>query len=271
MLTFLFWNIGKKNLSRSIERLVASARVDVLVLAESHLRPEQLLPTLARQGRGAFHETTSPYRRVSVYTRGPADFVKVMSSNHPYYLICELTFPTRPPMLVAAAHLLSKASAGAVAQQRLAHQFARDITEAERVAQHDRTLVIGDLNFNPFEPAAFGKGCLHAVSCRAVAEMPPKKAREVARPAFYNPMWGLLGDDTPGPPGTFFYSDGGDDAPYWNSLDQVLLRPSLVPHFDKLRLAVLESDTFEPLVDDGRRPDRDKASDHLPLLISLDV
>ena len=85
---------------------------------------------------------------------------------------------------------------------------------------------------------------------------------------FYNPMWGLFGDRTDGPAGTYYHANSANGQYGWNMLDQVLLRPS-----DGL-LAGWREDS------DGRRqsalhkkksgrPDGKLASDHFPILLTL--
>ena len=34
-------------------------------------------------------------------------------------------------------------------------------------------------------------------------------------PYFYNPMWSLFGDFSPGPPGTYYYSESAHNAFFW--------------------------------------------------------
>ena len=45
---------------------------------------------------------------------------------------------------------------------------------------------------------------------------------------FYNPMWGLFGDRTVGPPGTYYHRAATVGALFWHMFDQVLLRPVLM-------------------------------------------
>ncbi len=68
--------------------------------------------------------------------------------------------------------------------------------------------------------------------------MDRKVARDVVRTVqeqgygfFYNPMWGLFGDGTRGPSGTFYHRRAEHKVYFWNMFDQVLVRPQLLDRF----------------------------------------
>ncbi len=70
---------------------------------------------------------------------------------------------------------------------------------------HRNTVVIGDLNVNPFEDALTAADGLQGVMDRAVAARPARTVQGHAWDYFYNPMWSRLGDDSrvrPEPIGT---------------------------------------------------------------------
>src|SRR5215211_5035003 len=114
------------------------------------------------------------------------------------------------------------------------------ISETEDVIGHQRTVLVGDFNMNPFDLGMVGAQALNAVMTRDLAR---REGRTVAgRPYryFYNPMWGCYGDRTPGPAGTYYYSAPGPRGYYWHLFDQVLLRPTLMESLAELR--ILEDD-----------------------------
>jgi len=49
-------------------------------------------------------------------------------------------------------------------------RLARQIGEAEQSLGHSRTLIIGDLNMNPFESGVVGAEALHGVADRRIAK-----------------------------------------------------------------------------------------------------
>lgn len=79
---------------------------------------------------------------------------------------------------------------------------------------------------------------------------------------FYNPMWSRLGDESAGPPGTYFYDGGsGTEKYFWHTFDQVLLRPGLLQAYETGHLEILTGIGTFPL--DGG------PSDHSPVLLRL--
>lgn len=86
---------------------------------------------------------------------------------------------------------------------------------------------------------------------------------------FYNPMWSHFGDSRGRPCGTHYYEKAEHVNYFWNIFDQVLLRPHLLAGFsDDLQILTKAGDTS--LLDRNGRPNRDVASDHLPLIFGLD-
>ena len=57
---------------------------------------------------------------------------------------------------------------------------------------------------------------------------------------------------------------------YWNTFDQVLLRPELAERFDSNSLTIVKSVGPMSLVRADGRPDSASGSDHLPLLFEVE-
>src|SRR5262249_46617094 len=112
----------------------------------------------------------------------------------------------RPPgVLLAAAHFISKSNASPSEQALLAVETAKEIAYVEDAVGHERALLVGDLNMNPFEDGVIGENTLHAVMTRKLAEKINRTVQGKAYRFFYNPMWGSFGDRTSGPPGTYYH------------------------------------------------------------------
>jgi hypothetical protein len=82
-------------------------------------------------------------------------------------------------------------------------------------------------------------------------------------------MWGYLGDRTPGPPGTYYYSASSPLTYFWNTFDQMLLRPDLMNTLTELQ--ILDTDGQTSLLTKAGKPRKSEASDHLPILFRLDI
>jgi hypothetical protein len=84
-------------------------------------------------------------------------------------------------------------------------------------------------------------------------------------------MWGRLGDETEGPPGTYYDQRSKHVCFFWNMFDQVLLRPELLPFFRNEEMKILTEDGDESFVNQTGLPDDSIASDHLPILFRLNL
>jgi hypothetical protein len=82
--------------------------------------------------------------------------------------------------------------------------LARQISDVEKREGHSMTLLVGDLNMNPFEQGMIGSVGLNPTMARSIASQKYRTVQERRYPFFYNPMWNLLGDDHP-PAGTYYY------------------------------------------------------------------
>lgn len=149
--------------------------------------------------------------------------------------------------------------------------LSKGIKEAENRAGHSKTVVVGDLNVNPFEPPIVGAHGLHAVMSRRVAMRNMRRVQNKEYRFFYNPMWRHFGERTDGPPGTYYYGSSGYVTYFWNIFDQVLVRPDLIQHFPDDQLRILTSIGETTLIGANGQPNKDVASDHLPMIFKLDI
>ena len=124
---------------------------------------------------------------------------------------------------------------------------------------------------NPFEFGASAGAGLHGVMTRDIARLGSRVVREREYRFFYNPMWRFFGDGTPGPAGTHFYWKSDEQCYFWNVFDQAMIRPALLDRFATNGVEVLDSDGTESLIGTNGRPDTNRGSDHLPILLHLDL
>lgn len=128
---------------------------------------------------------------------------------------------------------------------------------------------------SPFELGMVQAYGFHAVMSRKVAQTQTRQVQGRSYPFFYNPMWGLQGDSTQGPPASFYYSASGKPTAYfWHMFDQVLIRPSLLTYFDdcgNTNPQILVSDGVNSLLTEKGYPNKEQISDHLPLLFRLNL
>jgi hypothetical protein len=282
MLTVLFWNLGGKPLGNLVANLTHRHAVDLLILAECPLTTGELLAVLNNQNNPPFQppDPGSLCRALLVVPRfDPTHLTRRAES--PRYTARQVSLPGRPELLLFAVHLPSKLYQSEASQAAGLQALAAQIRDLEHTMEHDRTILVGDLNMNPFEDGLVVAQGMNAVMTREITLRGGRSVEGVRYPFFYNPMWGHFGDATHEihplgteehrPAGTCYYRARESRWYYWNVFDQVLVRPSLLPFFRNQELRVLVTDGTSSLLNASGLPDRDRVSDHLPLLFRLHI
>lgn len=270
MATILFWNINKKNLLKDIVYLCHHHNVDVLILAESQLSEVDLLPLLNSSESNGLYLALFNYLsvRLSFFFRYPFQSIRSVADSRDVS-IRQISPPIGMSLLLVGLHLPSKLHLDERKQMMHATRVSRIIQDAEATVGHSRTLVIGDFNMNPFEPGLVAADGFHAVMDQRTARKGSRIVQGEDKPFFYNPMWGLMGDSSPGSPGTYYYSRGGYINYFWNTFDQVLLRPALLDFFPQEDLQVISEVGEKGLLSENGL--LQSASDHLPILVRLNI
>jgi hypothetical protein len=269
MLTFLFWNINRKPLVELITSLAKEHAVDILILAESGIPIQELLKHLNSSVAG-YHFPFSQCRGITVIVKFQSDFLNpIFESDR--VSIRHLTLPLRSDLLLATAHLPSKLYFSAESQSFELSELARTINDVEVSVGHRRTLLIGDLNANPFDAGVVGAAGLNGAMSRSIAMRSKRTIQGREYPFFYNPMWGLFGDKYEGPPGTYFYERAEHVTYFWHLFDQILLRPELLEYFDNDQLRILTKAGDFELSERNGTPDLQSASDHFPILLNFNL
>jgi Endonuclease/Exonuclease/phosphatase family len=270
MVCVLFWNVGRLSRHEVIARLAHANDVDILLLAEVVDDPAVLLRELNKRRADYFFSPGIGNTKIMAFTRFPEAFFKP-SWETDRLTIRKLTLPGLEEILLAAVHFPSKLHWSERSQAMECAELGAQIRKEEERAGHQRTILVGDLNMNPFESGMVSAAALHAVMDRRIASEGSRVVQGRVNPFFYNPMWGLLGDGSRGPAGTYFLRRAEQEVLFWNMFDQVLVRPTLLHRFDFNDLKVLDHTGTESLVNEFGVPDRDIGSDHLPVRFRLSL
>lgn len=263
----LFWNLGLTATPAIVASLAKEYEPDIIVLAESRHINAAILVEALNIGSGFLYQIPfSVDERFRFFVRMPLRRVRPVYDG-PYLSIKHVRPVLGQDFLLAAVHLPSKLRLDAQEQASLCTRWIRSISEAEDRVGHCRTVVIGDLNMNPFEPGLVGAEGFHAISCRAVVSRKHRTVLGEKRSFFYNPMWSTMGDHS-GTPGTFYYGSGKAINYFWNTFDQLLLRPDFARYFMHEDLAIAASAGGESLLNSKGTPDK-RISDHLPIIATL--
>ncbi len=273
MTTFLFWNIGRKPLQAIVARLASHYQLDVVMVAESNASPESLLRALnSLETSKYFYVEPSACSKVHQFVRFPTRFVRPLPGfETDRTAFRHLVLPGLVDILMVLTHLPSKRDWTESSQTAGAHNLAERIRQAERTVGHSRTLLVGDLNMNPFEDGVVNANGLHGVMSRRIAEQGCRKVQGISYPFFYNPMWSLFGDWPHDPPGTYYYRGSEHKAFFWSMFDQLLIRPELLDRFGNSDLEIVLSDGKVSFLSASGVPNATIVSDHLPILFRLSL
>ncbi len=270
MINFLFWNIKRKPLATVVSSLVLNHEVDILILAECDIDSSVLLGAINRHNRNEFFLLAGLCSKIKIFSRFIEKFVTVLFEAN-RWTIRRLSLPAREEILLAATHQPSKLHANSIDQFVNIGSFMSAIRQMEKESGHAKTVVVGDFNANPFESGMVGTAGLHAVMSRQIAQGLKRTVENEEYDFFYNPMWGLMGDTSPGPPGTYYYGSPRHEAFYWHTFDQVLIRPGLLDRFDHRDIKVLTVCGDISLLSAQGVPNKRDFSDHLPLFFRLSL
>jgi hypothetical protein len=270
MINFLFWNLNKKPLQLNIKSLANNFDVDIFMFAECNISPDTLLRTLNQDSVLYYYSRNIGCQKITIYTRFSSDFLRPKRETS-RITIRHLTLPGLRDILLAVLHLPSKFDWSSPSQSSECYEVANMIKEAEQEVGHSRTILVGDFNMNPFEDGFVSANGFNAVMCRRIAGRKNRIVQKREYPFFYNPMWNCFGDETPGPPGTYFYNVYEHVGYFWNMFDQVLIRPELLTCIDNNSVTILDSDGTISFLNSQGIPDSNIVSDHLPILFKINL
>jgi hypothetical protein len=276
---FLLWNVNasrddepkRRPLGQLLAAVASDHSIDVLLLVECAIPTVQLLPYL--KGEPPYQLIPGP-DRFRVFARFPPKYMKEIKSPIPddRIGIWHLTLPLQLGAIVALVHGLDRRNNVTANRELFMGQVIALVSWAETKFGHERTIVAGDFNANPFEPEIGSTSGLHAVMSADLATAKPRHTFVKDYAYFYNPMWNLYGDRGNGsPPGTFYFNGRQPHEWYWHMLDQVIVRPVLIPRFPRASLRIITASSVGSLATKRGRPDRNNASDHFPIVFDLDL
>jgi endonuclease/exonuclease/phosphatase (EEP) superfamily protein YafD len=268
--TLLFWNVNGRRLEHLIAALIQEHNVDIVLLAENRTALADLLVAVNKEATATYSPPTSFSDKVQILSRLPEGSIRPIR-DYGGVTLRHVSPPIGQDILLVAAHLPSKLFRVAEDQTAYCCRVARMIDEAESRLGHSRTVLVGDLNMNPFERGMASADAFHGLMSRSLLRSGSRRVDGMERRFFYNPMWTRFGDHALGPPGTYFYEGGGHMAYFWNIFDQVLIRFELLACFDDQDVKVLTRAGDTNLLNRTGVPDVSIGSDHLPLLFKLNL
>ena len=256
----LFWNLKNNPINEILSKILIERDVDVAILAEykgiSFDKVVELTDenyTLCEGVGGCDKITLVCKNEISVTIR----------REHSRYVLYDFEKDGIQYNLIGL-HLPDQLNSTCDDRKFVIREAVRDIKELELDNKNYKTIVLGDLNCNPFDGEIVQKDSFNAVLFRSLIEKTDKvtyNGEQFRR--FYNPVLLCL-SETDRTYGSIYYSSG--IAPlYWNSFDQVLIRKELVDAFESMEYVKTIGTTN--LIKEVA-PNKE-ISDHLPLIVSL--
>lgn len=270
MLTFLFWNLNKQPLATRVARLVRAHSPDVVMLAECEIEADRLVEAVNTTSGGDYAFAPGTTGKIKVFARKTVGkIVEQWCDPLGSVSIRRLDPPSSQSVLLAVMHLPSRANWSNESQAMHCVTVAQEIRKTEKDVNLSRTIVVGDLNQNPYSAGVVGAEGFNAAMTRRLIRVKQRTVQGRQFPYFFNPMWSSFGDRPPHVSGTFFHRSAPPDSHVWNIYDQVLLRPELMDKLTDLR--IIESDGVESFVSSCGRPILKRSSDHLPLMFKIEI
>ena len=271
MTNFLLWNTNRKAPDEVIARLVQEYGVDVLLLIERPFPPALLVSML---NRVAPFQIVASHRRFQLLTRFDSALMPrlkpVVANDRSDYW--HLKLPGQADVLVVGIHGYDLINYNPDQCEMLFARIAANIRDIEdRVTGHKRSIVFGDFNANPFDPVVGSLRGLHAIQLSSVAGKRSRPYENQHHEFFYNPMWARFGSGDGTPSATYYYYKYKPHEIFWHMLDQVVLRPALLPLFPEADLKIIGEVAGSSLLKKNGTPDPKRGSDHLPLFFRLDL
>lgn len=245
--------------------MTASTNADVVVLNENNVSRTATLQALQKNVSMDFYcPNSSSKERFHCFSRHrELDLSEVHSGSRTSVRKLQIG---RQRVLLAIVHGVDIRNYDPETRQSLAQSLADDMRFVKDQQNTNKLILLGDFNMNPYDrPMNLAAG-LNAMMTKSCVERGSRRHNDKEYEFYYNPMWGLFGDNTNGPAGTVY--DTSNQGPYgWSMFDQVIINHSIVELFHDVR--ILTDAGTESLMDKKGRPDVNKASDHFPILVKF--
>lgn len=260
-----FWNVNRQDRRDLVCEAAKALPADVIVLVESGISADAMLASLQSSVSGNFVSPYASTGRFQVFIRDSQfDLSEIYGEDR--VSIRRFALP-HAELVFAVVHIVDRLNWDKPHQSGQVQLLAEKIRQIEEEFSNEATIVLGDLNMNPFESSMNLATGMNAMMTKRCVQRKSRQLQNTKYPFFYNPMWNLFGDETPGPAGTFYHAKSTRGRYGWNMLDQVLLRPSAIKWFDGVKI-LTELGEYSLATPSGR-PDKKNASDHFPIQVSI--
>lgn len=262
-MNLLFWNLkSNSNLESIIADCISENDADIVLLSEHDgVNFNLLIQTLSNQytllvSFGGCDEVRVLYKKTILLSL-------IREQNR--YLLAKFQRLNQTYLLVGV-HLPSNTHGdGSSDRKNVIRKLINDVVEAEK-NNIKSSIIIGDMNASPFDAELIEKDAFNSVLFKRIINQQEFVAYQGdSYRRFYNPIIEYI-NETNQDYGSFYYGSG-NGCLYWYCYDQLLVRKGLIDNIiDFKYLKQIKQLNLMNRV----RPNR-KISDHLPLLVELDI
>lgn len=273
-MNFLFWNIKQKDsFFSTIQNIVKEEALDLIAFAEFPQGKETVFESQLQHVSTEFkYLMPNTKNKIEIfYKQGVVDISNAydgerISANKIISAIDKKTY------ILVFCHVWSKLFLETKQQNYQIPFIVEEIKDFEATEKNENTLVCGDFNMDAFQDAMLLHNGFNAMMTTAIACKRTRKVQKKDFSMFYNPMWGLYGDihgnDVAG---TYYHNAYQPVHQYWHMLDQVIMRPDVIPVFDKKALKIVSKGMTYNLLNKKGVIDDKNYSDHLPIKFRLNI
>lgn len=264
-MNLLYWNLHN---NVNIESIICSAlkenNVDVFLCSEyNNVDFNKILELLSNY---ALLENYDLCRKVKVIYKKTIKLDLLQAQNR--YILFKLIINSNP-YLIAGIHLPSNPNSNSDDRKYEIRKIVSDVIDYEKRifdGENNLSIVIGDMNANPFDSEMINKDSFNCVFFKDIIEKQNVVTyRGEPYEMFYNPMLNYISEENKNY-GSFYYSSGINPL-YWYCFDQILVRKSLV---DKLKAVKYIKKINDIDLVNEVAPKKD-ISDHLPLFVNVNL
>ncbi|GHB49098.1 endonuclease/exonuclease/phosphatase family protein [Mongoliitalea lutea] len=279
--SFLHWNINRKaGFENEVAKLVNmdDIKADILLLVEAENVDDNEINKLTGLTRLKVEDWKETELTPRFYSKLPLDVFQLFEiHDSSRYVFARLNIAEEKEIIICGLHIPSKLTVNEKTQYSDARQIALFISDMKTRSNvgHNRFLVFGDFNMNPFEPGMIEPDGFNAVLSTTEALNEQRTEFYKKFDYFYNPMWSYLGDRNylTGDlklAGSYYFRKTRDvTLTFWNVFDKVIIRPSIIDIFDFSSIKIIDDNGIEKLVTTDFQLRDDSFSDHLPLTFKL--
>jgi hypothetical protein len=174
-----------------LARMVGSLGVDLFIIADCKLPTDDILAATRNLGL-EFSAIGVPHEKVRFFVRSGGPTLQPVASDD-RMVFHRLRVTGFEEILIGGLHLYDRINYKELHRHAMVGDHHSTLRNAERVVEHDRTILVGDFNMTPDEEGMIdSKNAFGALMTWDLAKV-QSDPRHGGSPRFFNPMWSVMG------------------------------------------------------------------------------